>query len=315
MSTKDHLLPHSPSQRNYSTPSGMELGSSSGSESHDNSDSNVSDMVVDVKTKFSRIKSKHRKSQDGDFVPSGDSKSNSGSRSESDSDSNSKLVIVDNGDEYSTSTTTSQSASPAPQRSKGHATPNNNTSSFYQRKIGQSPLINRDSSFKFNRSKSNSKYTYSLCPPSFDFLPPQRRAAANVRYNYSDDSDESEVIPRRPAQSRSHRRSDSEFDVSEQSEEELSNSDSFHDDDDLSEEEDYQPTMRKGKSRKGVSFSKITCVRIVMVVVLCICYHSVKPCSQDDTLAMFIQNTGVLHEWKCFFMLLTFCKLWRLKFL
>lgn len=275
MSSSDHLMPHSPSQRKYSGATGMELGSSSGSDSHDNSDSNISDMVVDVKTKFTGIKSNHHgRGQDGDFVPSGgsNSKNNSGSDSESNSNSNSKsggdLVIADDGNGYSTSTTNSRNASP--QRSKGHAVSNNNKDSFYRRKIGQSPAINRDSPFKFNRSKTSSKYSYSLCPPSFDFLPPQRRAAANIRYNYSDDSDQSkdsEVLPRRPAQRRGRRKSDSEFEMSGCSEEEEpSNSDSFHDGNDDLSEEDFRPTKRKGKVRKRVSLE----CPVSRLVVLCL---------------------------------------------
>lgn len=262
MSFNNHLMPHSPTQRNYS---GVSLVSSSGSDSHD-SDSNVSDLVVDVSSKFVGLKSRNRKSQDGDFVPlsGSSSKSNSESRSDSESDSDSKsdggLVIADaeNGSTYSTDT---NSRSISPQRSKGqHSQPKTSSAaSFYRTKVGQSPRINRDSPFHFNRSnvrQNNSKYSYELCPRSFDILPPQRRAAANVRYNYSEDSDQSndsgqlsrKLSRKLVRRDRGRRKSDSEFEMSGESEEEPSNSDSFIDDDDVSEEE-YQPSKSRGGNK------------------------------------------------------------------
>ena len=263
MSSSNHLLPHSPSQRNYS---GLSAVLSSGSDSHD-SDSNVSDMVVEVGTKFASLKSRNRKSLDGDFVPmsGSDSKSNSESGSEVESDSDSKsdggLVIADveNGSAYSTST---NSRSVTPQRSKGQLT-HYSTASFYRPKIGQSPKITRDSPFNFNRSnvrQSNSKYSYELCPRSYDLLPPQRRAAANVRYKYSeesDQSDDSEQLPRKPVRRGRKARSDSEFEMSGASEGEPSNEDSFIDDD-VSEEE-YRPSRNRG-GNKGRAQRKVSII-------------------------------------------------------
>ncbi len=248
-------MPHSPSQRNYSGVPGTNV-STSGSDTHD-SDSNVSDMVIDVKTKFASVKSKHRKSQDGEFMPSAGSSSKSNSESDSDSSSASKsggdLVIVDdeNKSVYSSST---NSQNMSPRRSKGPAAASSkNTTSLYRRKVGEPPRINRDSPFKFNRTKASSKYSYELCPPSFDLLPPPRRAATKVRYNYSDESDQSndsDVLPRRPARRSNRVKSDSEFEMSGESEGEQSNNVSSSDEDDLSGD-DYQQSRSKGSKRKG----------------------------------------------------------------
>ena len=271
-------MPHSPSQRNYSGVPGMDgidVGSTSGSDSP-GSDSNISDMVIDVKTKFANVKSRHRKSQDGEFMPSPGSSSKTISESDSDSSSASKsggdLVIADeeNKSVYSSSTTNSQSMSP--RRSKGQAAASsNNTTSFYRRKVGQAPRINRDSPFKFNRTKTSSKYSYELCPPSFDLLPPPRRAATKVRYNYSDESDQSkdsDVLPRRPARRGNRVKSDSEFEMTGESEMEQSNNDSSIDEDNSSGD-DYQRSRSRGSKRKGrkkVSF----CVKGLLLHTLCV---------------------------------------------
>lgn len=91
MSSNDHLMPHSP-QRNYPHGSRMSLGSSSGSDSHD-SESNVSEMMVDVESKFANIKGKHRKSIDADFEPASDASSKSDSESVSGSESVKSLCV------------------------------------------------------------------------------------------------------------------------------------------------------------------------------------------------------------------------------
>ena len=282
---QDPIKPHSP-QSNYpssTSRTGMRLESSSESDSNDshgeNSDSNVSDMIEDTTVRFASIRTK-RKSLDGDFNPKSGSSSRSPSKTGSDSESGTgsvessdgNLVIAENG---SVSSRASNSRTVSPQRSRVAAQlseeesdngTTNRTSSFYgsrskQHKFGQSPLVTRDSPFTFKRGnhsntrESNSRYSYELCPPSFEIYPPRRRAAVNVRYQFSDneseESNESDVPPlkRNRRQQKRRRRSESEFEVSGESEA-TSNNISVIDDSEESEEE-YHPTRRRGGTKNG----------------------------------------------------------------
>lgn len=272
---QDPIKPHSP-QRNYpssTSRTGIRLESSSESDSNDshggNSDSNISDMIDDTTVRFASIRT-NRKSLDGDFNPKSGSSSRSPSETGSDSESGTSsvgssksdgnLVIAENGSVSNSQTISPQRSRIATRLSDDESdNSTNRTSSFYgsrskQRKFGQSPLVTRDSPFTFKRGnnsnarESNSRYSYELCPRSYEIYPPRRQAAVNVRYQFSDNesegSNESD-IPRIRRQQK--RRSESEFEVSEESEA-TSNNDNFVDNSEESEEE-YRPTRRRGGNR------------------------------------------------------------------
>lgn len=267
---QDPIKPYSP-QRNFSSiipGTGMRIVSSSESDSNvDHSDSNVSDMIQDTTEKFANIKTK-RKSRDGDFVPHSSSRSGSDSESKSTSSkSDRELVIAENSSVSSKDHSSNRSRSAAKQ-SDGEESDNGSSRalSYYgarskqQNKLSQSSLVNRDSPFTFKRGnhsnfrESNARYSYELCPPSFDIIYPRRQAAVNVRYQFSDnESDQSDdskqLTSKRRGRQQRRNKSESEFEASDATTV-SSNDDNFIAESAESEEE-YRPSRRRGATKNG----------------------------------------------------------------
>lgn len=270
VSVPDPLLPHSPSRARHkmkasadrrgaghAMSSGSDSGSSSGEE-----ESDVSDIVVDNKSKFAALSKKRRKSGESDYVPREESHSPE-SQSESESESNSGRSAVE--EEESDTSAESRgllrkpSTSGLLQRQSDESDYSNTSSSRsttlqkYQKSspAGKSPLIKRTSnSSPFTKTNTrNILNDVTMRQRNYQLCPPKRQAAMNIKYSYYSDDEVDEEEPKvRPYRARGKRRgspSGSEYEASGQSSMESSGEESFVVDDDESDD-DYRPRKRAG---------------------------------------------------------------------